>query len=118
MTRKSAMIKKLAVLTEAVFQAKQANLQAKAAAEAACMHALVQLDKDREKVTASLQLNEGMSGAQIACQSQWLVWAEKERATRNMALARARAVAMDHRKAAKKAFGRHNATQSLVSKLP
>ena len=116
MAKRQNDMAQLAKLTRAAFQVRQAKLQKKAEAEARLQHEIDKLDAARETVLKTLSLEDGRTPAQITSHAVWLTWANRQRAGLNMALASARAAAMQEREAAKKAFGSDQVAQKLQTK--
>lgn len=114
--RDQRKLQRLLKVTDAAQKAAQARLLETTKDERACQAAIDQLDEDRVEIMSSLQISDKTSAAQVVVDAGWLRWAEKQRGSLNMSLARARAQAMRGREEAKRTFGRHQAAAELVKR--
>lgn len=114
MTHKKRNLERLAMIADAAFAAAQTRLKEKAAAEAAVQAEIERLSEARNKVLETLVLSKDQGAAQVVCHGAWLTYAEQKRARLNTAQARARALALTERDAARKAFGRTQAVAELL----
>ena len=108
-------LQRLKSITDAGHQAAQAKLAEKARAEARIQGELNALDAARTEVLNAMSLSGDCAPAQITCHGVWLVWAERQRAGLNMALAAARARAAQEKDAARLTFGRDQVAQKLLA---
>lgn len=107
-------LERLAQVTEAARTAAQARLRVKVSAEAKIQREIDHLAEERALVLQTLSLSDTRGAAQVVCHGDWLKYADRRRAQLNVALARARALALTERQAAQKAHGRQQVAAELL----
>lgn len=109
-TDKSRKVARLCTLTDLLLDARLTHLQSAAAARAASLDRLADLDRP----AAATDLPD-LAAAEVGIRYQR--WADQRRAEINLTLARQTAAWIEAREAAALAFGKSQALQGLAKKL-